>query len=210
MKGPNLDGKGRNYVGITVIAGDYGVILLGIGANLPSAFGPPRATCGAALVALERAGVKIAACSSWWNSAPVPASDQPWFVNAVVAIETELDPARLLALLLKIERAFGRTRTGNANADRTLDLDVLDYHGRVSNDAEDPRLPHPRMEGRAFVVLPLLEIAPEWRHPANGLSIKRLAGALPPGQAIFRMPPGAGRFGTEWEEGILPDLGRGP
>lgn len=183
------------------------MILLGVGANLPSVFGPPRATCGAALAALERAGVKIAACSSWWNSAPVPASDQPWFVNAVVAVETGLGPSELLALLLKIERAFGRTRTG-VNADRTLDLDVLDYHGRVSNGAEDPRLPHPRMESRAFVVLPLLEIAPDWRHPASGHSIERLAGALPPGQAIFRLPPGAGRFGTEWEEGGLPDLDR--
>jgi 2-amino-4-hydroxy-6-hydroxymethyldihydropteridine diphosphokinase len=185
------------------------VILIGIGANIPSAFGPPRATCGAALAAIERAGVKIAACSSWWHSAPVPVSDQPWFVNAVAAVETDLGAAELLALLLKIERAFGRTRA-EANADRTLDLDLLDYRGQVSRGAEEPRLPHPRMEGRAFVILPLLEIAPDWRHPANGLSAERLAGALPPGQAIFRLPPATGLFGTEWAEagGVLPEAVR--
>jgi 2-amino-4-hydroxy-6-hydroxymethyldihydropteridine diphosphokinase len=184
------------------------VILLGVGANIPSAFGPPRATCGAALAALDRAGVKIAACSSWWHSAPVPASDQPWFVNAVAAVEADFGPVDLLTLMLRIERAFGRTRA-EANADRTLDLDLLDYRGRVSNGAEEPRLPHPRIEGRAFVILPLLEVMPDWRHPATGLSVERLAGALPPGQAIFRLPPATGLYGTEWEEsGGLPEVVR--
>lgn len=182
------------------------MILLGIGANIPSVFGPPRATCGAALAALGRAGVKISACSSWWRSAPVPASDQPWFVNAVAAVETRLEPAEFLALLLRIERAFGRTRTV-ANADRTLDLDLLDYRGQVSDGADGPSLPHPRMDGRAFVILPLLEIAPDWRHPVSGHSAERLAGSLPPGQAVFRMPSARGLYGTEWErESPLSDL----
>jgi 2-amino-4-hydroxy-6-hydroxymethyldihydropteridine diphosphokinase len=186
------------------------LILLGIGANIPSVFGPPRATCGAALAALARAGVKISACSSWWRSAPVPASGQPWFVNAVASVETPLGPAELLALLLRIERAFGRVRTV-ANADRTLDLDLLDYRGQVSNGANGPNLPHPRMAGRAFVILPLLEIAPDWRHPVSGLSAERLAGSLPPGQAILRMPPAPGLHGTEWEgENPLPDLANAP
>lgn len=184
------------------------MILLGVGANIPSSFGPPRATCGAALAALERARVKTAVCSSWWHSAPVPASDQPWFVNAVAAVKTDLGPSELLALLLRVERAFGRIRSV-ANADRTLDLDLLDYHGQVSPDAEEPRLPHPRIETRAFVILPLLEIAPNWRHPATGQSAERLAGSLPPGQAIFRLPPARGLYGTEWEEGAgaLPEPG---
>ncbi|MCC7016485.1 MAG: 2-amino-4-hydroxy-6-hydroxymethyldihydropteridine diphosphokinase [Rhodospirillales bacterium] len=182
------------------------MILLGIGANVPSVFGPPRATCGAALAALGRAGVKLVACSSWWRSAPVPASDQPWFVNAVATVETDLGAAELLAVLLRIERAFGRVRTV-ANADRTLDLDLLDYRGQVANGTDGPCLPHPRMAGRAFVILPLLEIAPDWRHPVSGLSAERLAGSLPPGQAIVRMPPGEGLHGTEWAgENPLPDL----
>ncbi|OHC83693.1 MAG: 2-amino-4-hydroxy-6-hydroxymethyldihydropteridine diphosphokinase [Rhodospirillales bacterium RIFCSPLOWO2_12_FULL_67_15] len=182
------------------------MILIGIGANIPSVFGTPRATCGAALAALGRAGVKVSACSSWWRSAPMPASDQPWFVNAVAGVETDLGPAKILALLLRIERAFGRTRTV-ANADRTLDLDLLDYRGQVSNGADGPSLPHPRMAGRAFVILPLLEIAPHWRHPVSGLSAERLAGSLPPGQAVLRMPPAQGLFGTEWEqESPLPEL----
>lgn len=182
------------------------MILLGIGANIPSVFGPPRATCGAALAALGRAGVKIITCSSWWRSAPVPVSDQPWFVNAVVAVECELGPGEMLALLLKIERVFGRTRTV-ANADRTLDLDLLDYHGQVSNIPTGPRLPHPRMTGRAFVILPLLEIAPDWRDPVSGFTAERLAGELPPGQAILRMPPAPGLYGTEWEgDNSLPEM----
>jgi 2-amino-4-hydroxy-6-hydroxymethyldihydropteridine diphosphokinase len=182
------------------------LILIGIGANIPSAAGPPRATCGAALAALGRAGVTVSACSSWWRSAPVPASDQPWFVNAVAAVETDLGPSEILALLLRIERAFGRTRTV-ANADRTLDLDLLDYRGQISNGADGPILPHPRMAGRAFVILPLLEIAPNWRHPADGRSVEVLAGSLPPNQTIFRIPPASGLFGTEWkEEDALPEV----
>lgn len=182
------------------------MILLGIGANIPSVLGPPRLTCGAALAALGRAGVRISACSSWWRSAPVPASDQPWFVNAVAGAETHLAPAELLSLLLRIERAFGRTRAV-PNAARTLDLDILDYRGQVSDGDDGPSLPHPRMAGRAFVILPLLEIEPDWHHPVDGRSVEALAGALPPGQAVLRMPSAQGLYGTEWErESPLPEL----
>lgn len=188
------------------------MILIGIGANIPSAFGPPRATCGAALAALMRAGVEIVACSSWWRTAPVPASDQPWFINAVVAVASPLPPADLLAVLLRVETAFGRVR-GVPNADRVLDLDLLDHHGMTGEVAEQGivlTLPHPRMHERAFVLLPLLEIDPGWRHPVTGLSAEALAGNLPPAQAVFRMPPAAGLFGTEWEQHeSLPAIGTG-
>jgi 2-amino-4-hydroxy-6-hydroxymethyldihydropteridine diphosphokinase len=153
------------------------VILIGFGANLPSAAGGPQQTLEAALVRLEASGVHIAARSRWYRTAPVPASDQPWFVNGIARVETALDPPALLALLRRIEGEFGRRRTVR-NAARTLDLDIIDYDGRVENGA-DLVVPHPRMQDRAFVLLPLAEIAAGWRHPILGESVETLIAALP-------------------------------
>jgi 2-amino-4-hydroxy-6-hydroxymethyldihydropteridine diphosphokinase len=156
------------------------VILIGLGANLPSAAGGPRDTLEAALRRLEEAGARVVARSRWYRTAPVPVSDQPWFVNGVARIETSLDPLALLGLLRQIEREFGRERTVR-NAARTLDLDIVDYDARVQN-SPDLILPHPRMQDRAFVLLPLAEIAPGWRHPAMGKTVETLISDLPPGQ----------------------------
>lgn len=176
------------------------MILIGIGANLPSTFGPPRATCGAALDTLAASGLGIARVSSWWRTAPVPVSDQPWYVNAVVAVACELSPSQLLARLLAVERAFGRVR-GAPNAARTLDLDLLDHHSRLESvdAANGLELPHPRLHLRAFVLLPLAEIAPDWRHPRLGKAIGELIAALPADQTAERMAAAAGAYGTEWQ-----------
>ena len=158
------------------------MILIGLGGNLPSAVGPPQATLAAALAALEREGVRVTARSRWYRSVPVPRSDQPDFVNAAVAVETALDPRALLALLHRIEARFGRIR-GAANAARTLDLDLLAYRDSVSAGEEGgPILPHPRLHERAFVLLPLAEIAADWRHPLLNRSVRHLVADLPPGQ----------------------------
>ena len=159
------------------------MIFVALGANLPSArFGPPRASCEAAVAALEAAGLRVIARSRWYRSAPVPPSDQPDYVNGVVAIETALAPAALLARLHEIERAFARERS-IPNAARTLDLDLIAFHDRVSEGEEGgPILPHPRLAERAFVLLPLQELAPAWRHPRSGIPIADLVRALPPGQ----------------------------
>ena len=107
-----------------------GPILIGLGANLPSPeHGPPVATLEAAVAALAARGLAIRARSRWWESAPVPISDQPWYVNGVVEVETALAPEALLALLHEVEAEFGRHRSV-PNAPRVLDLDLLAY-GRL-------------------------------------------------------------------------------
>jgi 2-amino-4-hydroxy-6-hydroxymethyldihydropteridine diphosphokinase len=158
------------------------MILIGLGANLPSArYGDPVETCKAALAALQDAGVRVVRVSRWYRSAPVPPSDQPWFVNGVAQVETDLEPAELLAVLHKVERDFGRVRRARDEA-RVIDLDILAYGARVSRPGEDPVLPHPRMADRAFVILPLAELAPDWRHPLTGARAADLARQLPPEQ----------------------------
>jgi len=160
------------------------MILIGLGANLPSAeFGAPPASLEAALEMLQQSGVAVRRRSRWYRTAPVPASDQPWFVNGVAAVETALEPAALLALMQAIETRFGRVRR-ERNAARVLDLDLLDYEGRVSKPGDPPpALPHPRLAERAFVLRPLAEVAPGWRHPATGATIDELLLRLPPRQA---------------------------
>jgi 2-amino-4-hydroxy-6-hydroxymethyldihydropteridine diphosphokinase len=139
-------------------------ILIGLGANLPSPrFGAPVTTLNAAVARLTELGIHVAARSRWYESTPVPVSDQPNFVNAVICVATELEPAALLALLHRIEVEFGRVR-GVRNAPRLLDLDLLAYRDMVNHDGA-PQLPHPAMHLRAFVLLPLREIAPRWVHP---------------------------------------------
>lgn len=165
------------------------MILIGLGGNLPSSVGVPTVTLGAALGRLEEAGVKVLARSPWYESAPVPASDQPWFVNGVVQVTTQLGPVELLGLLHRIEADFGRLRH-TANASRTLDLDLLAYGEFVRKD-QAPVLPHPRMQERAFVLLPLADVAPAWRHPISTLTPAAMLAALPPGQLIRPLELGA-------------------
>jgi 2-amino-4-hydroxy-6-hydroxymethyldihydropteridine diphosphokinase len=156
------------------------MIYIGLGANLPSEAGDPLATLEAALAALQARDIVIAARSRWYRTTPVPPSDQPWFINGVVGVPSSLPPLDLLRALQETERRFGRKR-GIRNAARTLDLDLLDYDGRVEEVA-GLVLPHPRMHERAFVLLPLREIAPAWRHPRLGQTVSSLITSLAPDQ----------------------------
>jgi 2-amino-4-hydroxy-6-hydroxymethyldihydropteridine diphosphokinase len=162
------------------------VILIGIGSNLAHAHtNSPRATVEAAVADLAGIGVRVLVRSGWYLSEPVPASDQPWFVNGVALVASDLAPEALLDRLLRLETRFGRTRS-TPNAARTLDLDLLDYDSR---QCELPTLvlPHPRLHRRRFVLEPLREIVPDWRHPRLGLSVAELIDRLPPGQSTRRI-----------------------
>ncbi len=159
------------------------MILIGIGANLPSPeHGSPQATCEAAVEALGPAGLSVIARSGWFKSAPVPVSDQPWYINGVVAIETGLPPAGIMERLLLVETDFGRQR-GVPNAARILDLDLLAYGDMVLEDQPGGLvIPHPRLHERGFVLLPIQVIAPDWRHPVSHDRVEDMISVLPPDQ----------------------------
>ena len=164
------------------------MILVALGSNLVSAeFETSDILLEAALNSLEKKGIKVQMRSSWYRSAPIPASDQPWFVNGVARVETALAPQALLAVLHEVEAEYGRVRS-RRNESRTLDLDLLAYDDQVIEEPGGLVLPHPRLQERAFVLLPLAEIAPEWRHPVSGETAAAMLEALPPGQQIERLP----------------------
>lgn len=136
---------------------------VGLGANLGNDLGGTLTQAALSLAALP--GTRVTALSSVWRSAPVEASG-PDFLNAVVALDTDLAPLALLEALQAIELAYGRERPYR-NAPRTLDLDLL-LHGDVRMVSPRLTLPHPRLGERAFVLRPLLEIAPDLAHLAAG------------------------------------------
>ena len=154
-------------------------VYVGIGANLPSIHGlPPLQTARDAAVALDcLPGFRLVGLSRWYQSAPVPPSGQPDYINGVAHLRGEADPVEFLRILQRIELDAGRER-GAPNAARTLDLDIVAMDGLVRN-APDPVLPHPRAHLRAFVLLPLADVAPHWVHPVSGRGVRELIAALP-------------------------------
>jgi 2-amino-4-hydroxy-6-hydroxymethyldihydropteridine diphosphokinase len=152
------------------------MILIALGSSVPSHAGDPVRTLQAALAHLRDNGVTPVAVSRFYRTPAWPDPRDPEFVNAVARVMTELSPAELIAALHDVEAHFGRVRAAR-NAPRTLDLDILDYDGRIEDGP--PVLPHPRMETRAFVLVPLRDVAPDWRHPISGASVTALLDALP-------------------------------
>lgn len=150
------------------------------GSNLEA----PQQQVKAAIAALaEQPGLTLVLVSSLYRTAPVGYLDQPDFINAVAEFETTLTPPRLLETLLAVEERFGRVRTFR-NAPRVLDLDLLLVEGFTS-DTETLALPHPRMHERAFVMVPLAEIAPEQQVGAHGRAAELAANLV--GQGIERL-----------------------
>ena len=139
------------------------MILVGIGSNLCSKkYGKPVDNCKEAIEVLKKKMI-IDSLSPWYQSEPLPVSNQPWYINGVLKVKTSLNPNNLLNTLLKVENSFGRTRE-KKNEPRVIDLDLLTYNDLVI-DSKLLVMPHPRMHKRRFVLDPLIDIAPEWVHP---------------------------------------------
>ena len=148
-------------------------VIVALGGNLALEGQAVQAVLELAAGRLAAAGLTPVRRSGWWRSAAWPDPAEPPFLNAVAWVQTDLEPRSVLEVLLDIETAFGRRRSA-PNAPRTLDLDLIAYGRRVI-DEPGLILPHPRAAERLFVMGPLAEIAPDWRHPVTGETAMDLA-----------------------------------
>ena len=169
-------------------------VLLALGANKASNWGAPENTIMQALQRLDSSGVSLVMCSQVYLSAPLGNRLQPQFINIAVSVNTHLPPNILFHNVKKIERESGRKLSGHWSA-RTLDIDIVDFPGyrigwppeelgrSIANRGRRQRgrliLPHPQMHLRSFVLYPVKDIVPHWRHPVLNLSISRLINSLP-------------------------------
>jgi 2-amino-4-hydroxy-6-hydroxymethyldihydropteridine diphosphokinase len=178
MEKPGPDTTAARFVPFTRADGLDDAIVVALGSNDCGAWCDCREALEAALARFRAEGIDVVARSSWWRSAAWPDPTDPPFLNGVVIVQTAHGPQDLMAVLARIEAAFGRRR-GAANAPRTLDLDLIAY-GRTTGDLDGLILPHPRAADRLFVMGPLAEIAPGWRHPggktAQALAVRASVG----------------------------------
>jgi 2-amino-4-hydroxy-6-hydroxymethyldihydropteridine diphosphokinase len=156
------------------------LVYLSLGANV----GDRASHIREAIARLEMAG-RVIAVSSLYETEPVEFTDQPWFVNCAVSMETEKTPAQLMATLLTIEQEMGRQRV-QKKGPRSIDIDILLF-GDAIVDTLELTIPHPAMQQRRFVLEPLAEIAPGVRHPALGKTVRELLAVLPAGQEVRRI-----------------------
>ena len=180
--------------------------IVALGANQHTQAGPPEHTIRSAIATLQSESVRICAASRLYRTPAFPAGSGPDYVNAVALLATALPPEEMLARLHAIEAAFGRVRAARWGA-RTLDLDLIASDGHIRPDADRLRhwmdlpaaeqaraapaeliLPHPRLQDRAFVLVPLADVAPSWRHPLTGRTVAEMLMALPPA-AIAEVRP---------------------
>jgi 2-amino-4-hydroxy-6-hydroxymethyldihydropteridine diphosphokinase len=177
---------------------------IGMGGNVASWAGTPEATLTAAALRLESLG-RVVRRSSLYSTKPVGFAAQPRFVNAVVALETELGPRALLRGLLGIEQEFGRDRAaGIANGPRTLDLDILLFDDQQISE-EGLVIPHPRMAERTFVLIPFCEIAPQIVNASSRKTVSQLLHCLSPGlgsqiDAVVKVRWSGWRAGTDRDD----------
>lgn len=177
-------------------------MLIALGANLTSPVGPPLATLRDAAERLKQRGAVIRALSSFYHTPAFPAGNGPDYVNAAAKISADWSPVRCLEILHEIEAEMGRERTQRWGQ-RTLDLDLIAYGGLVHPDPQTHQtwrelpleaqidrtpdqlvLPHPRLQDRAFVLVPLADVAPDWVHPVLGKSVRTLLDAVPEAEKL--------------------------
>lgn len=131
---------------------------------------------------------RVVAVSSFYETEPVEVTDQPWFLNCVLALETTAEPAQLMRELLRIEHEMGRQRLVKKGP-RSIDIDILLFGNAVVN-TPDLTIPHPEMTRRRFVLEPLAEIAPDLLHPVSQKTVTLLLAELAPGQRVQKYEPG--------------------
>lgn len=159
-------------------------IWIGLGANIPGAFGLPRESIAAAIKEMEKAGFIVFARSPLYLTPPLGTVRQPEFLNLVVGIRGSVGLISLLRFLKRLEQMAGRRQRGHWRP-RPLDLDILDYGGRIVGRFGPMRvsgqlsLPHPELHKRGFVLVPLASVAPHWQHPVLGMSARQLLAKRP-------------------------------
>ena len=156
------------------------MILLALGSNLTSKFGNRFKNIELAMIYLEKDNIKILEKSSFYETPSYPDKNSPKFINAVIKVETNLTPENLASKLILIENILGRKRN-KKNDPRTLDIDIIDYNGKVVNFTYKDlifKAPHEKLIYRNFVLFPLQEIAPKWTHPITKDSIDVLISKL--------------------------------
>lgn len=164
-------------------------VLLAFGANISGAWGSPRETLFEALGRLCERHFKITALSSTYTTKGYGQIRQPNYVNLVAAAQCALSPRQIISIAKELERCAGRRQLG-LNAPRPLDIDLLDYKGRTINwrpARHRPKLvlPHPLMVDRAFVLVPLAEVMPNWRHPVLQLTARQMLNRLGGGGPVL-------------------------
>jgi 2-amino-4-hydroxy-6-hydroxymethyldihydropteridine diphosphokinase len=152
--------------------------------SLGSNVGDREANLNAAIERLRLVG-EVGAVSSFYETEPVEFTDQPWFLNCAVVLETEKIPQQLLKALLGLEQEMGRRRT-HSKGPRNIDIDILLFGDSIVN-AQGLTIPHPALTERRFVLEPLAEIAPETQHPVLGKTVQEMRDALQPGQVVRKV-----------------------
>ena len=150
------------------------MIFLGLGSNLPSSYGDRFENINVALTYLELYGIQILKKSSFYETPSYPDNSKPKFINIIVIVETHLNPVDLMSVLIFVEEKLERKRN-KKNDPRTCDIDIIDYNGQVLNflyNNKDFNLPHKKINFRNFVLFPLQEIFPEWKHPKTNEKIE--------------------------------------
>ncbi len=133
----------------------------------------------------DSGGIEVVKTSPFYRTRPLGRTGQNWFLNAAVLIETKFEPLELLEKLLDIEQDMGRVRKAKWGP-RVIDLDIL-FYGREEINTENLKVPHPYLPERRFVLMPLLDIAPDWVHPASGLTPAEMLSTLPEqGQEVLK------------------------